>query len=879
MLNTPPQLADRLLRFFLSDDRREEVLGDLHEEYRWQVSRVGERRARWRYWYDVLGFIKPFAIKRRQVNDTQNYRRFANHSVTTFPNPIMLRNYFSIAFRQLWKNPLFSSLNIVGLTVGLAVSTFIALYVWHEFHYDRFEPFANRTYRIVSASKYGENEVSFPQLHHSFGSEAKRQIPEVEELVRFSNGFGDVILQSDQNHRFKETNIGYADASIIPVIGLKFLYGDPKTALGEPGRIILTRQLAEKYFGNQHPVGKSLVFDKHFPLTVSGVLDDLPTNSVIQFKGLVSLSSMPKLGDRQRGIYENAGFLNTYLVLRPDARVHDIEKKLVTVKAGLKFIDMSANYFLEALPTLHLDGRGAPGDSRQSLYILLTVALVILTLAVINYISLTTARATKRSREVGIRKAVGGQRSELIGQFFLESFLTTTLAFALSLALLQALFPWANHTLDLQMDNRVLAQGPYWGLMIGLWLICSLLAGGYPALLLSGFRPALVLKGSTNWRQSGAGVRRVFTTVQFTASIGLLICSLVLYTQMRFLRTKNLGLNRSQVVALQIDNEMITQFTGLRNAVRQWAGEGNVATTNTQLFTNNIMTMFTKSEKTKKELMVNAIEVDKPFFDMMGIQWKNRPLVWEKGAITRDLTIYNQTLVNESGIKGNPLQQQAVSIGRSADGVVADFHINSLHGTVSPMMLTVVSDTSRSILANGGYLLVRLNSHTDVPNALDQLKQIYDQAHPTVPFDYYFLDDAYNKLYAKEERLMRLFNGFTALTLLVACLGLLGLMTFSVEVRTKEIGVRKVLGASVTGIVVLLSKDFLKLVLLAMLIASPIAWWIMNQWLQRFAYKIDMAWWIFALAGGVAITIALLTVSFQSIKAALMNPVKSLRSE
>ncbi|WP_338875173.1 permease prefix domain 2-containing transporter [Spirosoma sp. SC4-14] len=878
-MKQPPKLADKLLRFFLSDDRLEEVLGDLHEEYHWQVSRVGERRACWQYWRDVIGFLKPFAVKRKPVNGTQGFPRFADHSMTFFPNPIMLRNYFSIALRQLWKNPLFSGLNIVGLTVGLAVSTFIALYVWHEFHYDRFEPFANRTYRIVSASKYGENEVSFPQLHQSFGSEVKRQIPEVDEVVRFSNGFGDVVLQSDQNHRFKETNVGYADASIIPVMGLEFLYGNPKTALSEPGRIILTRQLAEKYFGDRNPVGKSLTFDKHFPLTVSGVLDDLPTNSVIQFNGLVSLSSMPTLGDRQRHIYENAGFLSTYLVLRPDARVSDIEKKLVTVKAGIKFIDMSARYYLEALPTLHLDARGAPGDSRQSLYILLTVALVILTLAIINYISLTTARATKRSREVGIRKAIGGQRSELIGQFFLESFLTTTLAFALSLALLQALFPWANHALDLQMDNRVLAQGPYWRLMLGLWLICSLLAGGYPALLLSGFRPALVLKGSTNWRQSGVGIRRVFTTVQFTASIGLLICSLVLYTQMRFLRTKNLGLNRSQVVALQIDNEMIPQFTGLRNAVRQWAGEENVATTNAKLFTDNIMIYFQNTEKTKRQLMVYALTVDKRFFDMMGIQWKYSPLGWEKGIVTRELTIYNQTVLNEADIKGNPLQQAAPFKGQTTDGVVADFHVKSLRGLPTPMMLTVVSDTNRSILANGGYLLVRLNPHTNVPDALDQLKKIYDQARPTVPFDYYFLDDAYNKLYAKEERLMRLFNGFTALTLLVACLGLLGLMTFSVEVRTKEIGVRKVLGASVGGIVLLLSKDFLKLVLLAILIASPIAWWAMNKWLQSFAYKIDIAWWVFALAGGLAVSIALLTISFQSIKAALTNPVKSLRSE
>ncbi|GAB4046652.1 permease prefix domain 2-containing transporter [Spirosoma litoris] len=866
-MTKPPRLADYLLRFFCAPHRLEEVQGDLHEEFDYQVKRVGERRAQWRYWWDVIGFIKPFAIRRKREELT-----------TTHFIPIaMLRNYFSIAFRQLWKNQLFSGLNIVGLTVGLAVSTFIALYVWHEFHYDRFEPFANRTYRIMSVAKYGDQEVTFPGMHESFGSTVKKQIPEVEEVVRFSDGFN-AILQSDKNHQFSEEHIGFADAPTLSVLGLPVLQGNAKTALSEPGRIVLTRQLSEKYFGTQNSVGKTLIYEKHFPLTVSAVLDDLPTNSVIQFNGLISLSSMPTLGAQQQGMYKGGGFLSTYLVLRPEARVPMVEKKLAKVKAGIGFVDMSAKYFLEALPTLHLDSRNTPKDTRQSLYILLTIALIILVLAIINYVSLTTARATKRAREVGIRKAIGGQRSELIAQFVIESFLTTTLAFGLSLIMLQALFPWANQALALHMDNRVLTQGPYWGLMIALWLGCSLLSSGYPALLLSGFRPATVLKGSTNWRHSGAGVRQVFTTIQFTASVGLLICSLVLYTQMRFLRTTNLGINRAQVVALHIDSEMVPQFAGLRDAVRQWAGSRNVAVSNTKLFSPQIMTYFLKTEKTKKQLMVNSLIVDKSFFDMMGVRWKYRPVGWEMGSITKDLTVYNQTVMREAGIQGNPIQQPAPFKNMSTDGVVADFHIN-LHETGSPMMLTVVSDTNRSVLANGGYLLVRLNPHTDVTQALDHLKELYNQSQPTTPFDCYFLDDAYNNLYAKEERLMRLFNGFTALTLLVACLGLLGLMTFSVEARTKEIGVRKVLGASVTSIVTLLSKDFVKLILIAIVIASPIAWWAMSKWLEDFAYKVDISWWIFALAGGLTTGIALLTVSFQSIKAALTNPVKSLRSE
>ncbi|WP_138989612.1 ABC transporter permease [Larkinella sp. C7] len=791
----------------------------------------------------------------------------------------MIRNYVKTALRQLRYNPLFSFLNILGLTVGLAVSTFIALYVWHEFHYDRHHPFAERTYRLLAVANYGGDDFMMAGLHESFGTAIKQQIPEAEEVVRLSEGFGDVVLQSDEKHRFKEEKIGVADSPALSVLGVRLLSGNPKTALSEPGRIVLTRAMAEKYFGNQYPIGRPLVYDKHYTLTVSGVLDDLPTNSVIQFNALVSLSSMPTLGATAQNVYKSAGFLTHYLVLRPGAQVAQVEAKLKKVKAGIQFVGMSSNYILEAMPSLHLDSRMAPKTGRQSLYILLTVALVILALAVINYVSLTTARATKRAREVGVRKAVGGQRGELIGQFFTESFLTTTLAFALSLGILQALFPWANQALDLHMDNRVLQQGSYWILLLTLWLGCSLLAGSYPALLLSRFRPQEVLKGTMSSGRSGAAVRRVFTTVQFATSIGLLICSIVLYTQMRFLRTKNLGINRSQVVAMKVDAEMAAQFPALRDAVRQWAGSENVAVSNTALFTDNISTWFMKTEKTKKQVMVNVLSVDKTFFKMMGIRWLYAPVGWEQKPVTNELTVFNQTLMKEAGIKGNPQQQTPPFKGSKTAGVFADFHVRSLHGPVSPMQLSVVSDSARALVANGGFLLVRLNPHTDVVKSLDKLKALYDASKPLVPFDYYFLDDAYDRLYAKEQQLMRLFNGFTGLTLLVASLGLLGLITFSVEARTKEIGIRKVLGASVSGIVTLLSKDFLKLVLLSMLIASPVAWYAMDKWLQDFEYKVDIQWWMFALAGGSALVIAGLTVSFQSIKAALMNPVNSLRSE
>ncbi|MFD2571017.1 FtsX-like permease family protein [Spirosoma soli] len=797
----------------------------------------------------------------------------------------MLSNYLKIAVRQLWHNRLFSLLNIVGLTVGLAVSTFIGLYVWHEFHYDRFHPFADRTYRIMSAAKYGEDVITMPQLHESFGREAKRQLPEVEQFVRFWGGSGPTLLEFGDNH-YKEDEIGFADASMLTVMGFRMRQGDAQTALSQPGRIVLTRRLAEKYFGNANPVGKTMLYDKQYPLQVTGVLDDLPTNSVLQFNALVSISSIPSLAPKLRDGFEHAGIFDTYLVLRAGTNAAITEKKLAKINTGIKFTDLSATFSLEPLPSLHLDSRGASIDSRtgiskarQTLYIFLSIALLILVLAIINYVSLATARATKRAREVGVRKAVGGLRSELIGQFYTESFLTTTLAFLLSIFVLQAMFPWANQALDMHMDNRVLSQTSYWGIMLALWLSCSLIASSYPALLLSGFRPHEVLKGTMSSGREGAGVRRLFTTVQFATSVGLLLCSCVFFMQMRYLRTKSLGINRAQVVAINVDADMAIRFIGFRDAVRQWAGRDNVAATNTALFTNNIMTYFLDDKKTKKQLMVNALSVDEGFFKMLGVHWANPPTSWGKRPVGDDLTVYNQTVIRETGLKGNPVGQPDPFFNKPIDGVTADFHIRSLHGPVSPMMLTVVGDNSRSVVENGGYLLVRLNAFTDVPKALDHLKTLYNQQQPALPFDYYFLDDAYNRLYAKEDQLARLFNAFTGLTLLVACLGLLGLMTFNVEARTKEIGIRKVLGASVASIVTLLSKDFVKLVLLSILIASPIAWYAINQWLEDFAYKIDMAWWMFALAGGLALSIALLTISFQGIKAALMNPVKSLRSE
>ncbi|MEZ0483015.1 FtsX-like permease family protein [Fibrella aquatica] len=793
----------------------------------------------------------------------------------------MLRTYILLALRQLGRNRLYSALNIGGLAVGLAVSAYIGLYVWHEFHYDRFHPFAERTYRALSVSKYDGQEMTMTNMHESFGREAKRQLPEVEQIVRFSAGMGPVWVQADADHQQKPANVGFADPSLLTVMGFGLAEGDPRTALTEPGKIVLTKPLAEKLFGNQNPVGKTITYDKNYPLTVSGVFSDLPTNTIFRFDALVSLASMPTLGERKKQSWEHAGFLDTYLVLRPGTDVAKTAEKLKSVNKGVKFMDAKASFLLEALPDLHLHSHSVTADTRQNLYIFLGIALLILALATTNYVSLTTARATQRAREVGVRKAIGGQRRELVAQFYTESFLTTTLAVSLGLGLLAMSFPWINQLLGINMDGRVFDDASYWLLLAGLWLGCSLLAGSYPAFLLSGFRPQDALKSTVSGGRQGAGMRRILTTGQFAASAGLLMCSLIFFAQMRFLRTKNIGLDRAQVVSVAIDKEMAPQYAALRDAVRQWNGADQVAATNTRLFTPFVAIYFLTAKKTQKQSMVNVLTVDKSFFKTLGIGWSVPPVGWNDKAITKELQVYNQQAMKEAGetVRVVPHPDPYGFNNQGLQGITADFKLFGLKQEQSPVMLSVVSDTSRAVVENGGYLLVKLNPNQDVPVALGQLKLLYEQANPPAPFDYYFLDDAYNKLYEQEQQLATLVNGFTILTLLVACLGLLGLMTFTVEARTKEIGIRKVLGASVAGIVGMLSRELVALVAVAVLIASPLAWWAMNKWLADFAYHITIEWWIFAMAGAGSMLVALLTISVQSIRAALANPVTSLRSE
>lgn len=806
----------------------------------------------------------------------------------------MLRNYLKIALRHLWRNPLYSLLNIGGLGVGLAVSLMILLFVVHETTYDEFHTNADRIVRVYGKLTFGEQTIQTPAMSAQFGPAVKRANPDVLDYVRTTgSSMGQVVIKTSPERKNYETKFIFADPSLLTVFSFplaqnRYPGANPKTALTRPMTVLLTERTAERYFGRDNPIGKTITYDNKLLFEVTGVLANPPSNSTIDFDFVASLSSHPVV-ERARNSFvkddelsyynprvQMGAFLTYFLLSKPDAITRLAQTVPALVKAsGGQNQTGKEEYIFDSFRGIHLGGVNF-GDTTNSRYVpvFLGVALIILLLALINYMSLTTARASQRAREVGVRKVMGAVRRELAIQFYGESVLTTVLAFGLALVLVVSLRPVFYHLLQLTIDDTFLYSARFLQTIVGLLVVCVLLSGSYPALLLSAFKPVSVLKGRLGATGSG-WVRQGFTVFQFAASACLLVCTLVIGQQLSYLRNQNLGLRKDRVLVMSVEAR---NYHAVKQQIRQVAGVEQVAASSMPLYKEGFGGMvFTESPTTKKQLGLNYLSVDENFLLMLGINWQIKP------AANTDLTQPNRILLNEVAVRelaiaGQPIGQKLPLGGTDKSevvGVVNDFHFASLHQKIQPLALWVGKDTTRAM----AYLLVRLSAGADLRQSVNAVVRTYQSFRPEEPITYYFLDEAFGALYKSEDRMATMFGAFTAFAVFIACLGLFGLAAFTAEQRTKEIGVRKVLGASIASIVALLSKDFLKLVLIAIVVASPIAWYAMNRWLQDFAYKITIEWWVFALAGLLAVSIALLTVSFQSIKAALMNPVKSLRSD
>ena len=859
--------------------------GDLHEEFTYQVQRIGERRARWRYWWDVLGFLKPraggpFALRRKP----------SEYPSTPFLTVAMIRNYLKIALRNLANHKVYSVINIGGLALGIAVSLLILLFVVHERTYDRFHAHANQIFRVYNRMRFGEQDIQTDRLSARFGPAVQEANAGVLDVVRIGSTQGRVVIKTSPDRKFFEDKFIMADPSFLRIFSFPLLDGSVATALTQPMTVLLTERMAERYFGREDPVGKTITFNNKLLFAVTGVLKNPPSNSTIQFDFVASLKSHPAVERLREGFikdddvalnsqYIQPGNFQTYFLLRSPTDTASIRR---TLPALIKASGASTNgntYIIDPLTSVHLGMNF--GDTANSRYItiFLCIAFLTLLLALINYMSLTTARATQRAREVGVRKVMGAARRELAGQFYSESILTVVIAFGLAIGLMQILRPLFYRLLQLNIDSSFV-YSPMFGLAtVALLTGCVLIGGSYPALLLSSFNPANVLKGHLAPGKGGPTVRRAFTVVQFSVSIGLIGCSLLIYQQVRHLQNRKLGLYKDRVMVVPLDASLTAHYSPFKHDLRQVPGVERVAAASSILYKEGGSIYFTQSPATQKDISIHVLSVDDQFAETLQIPWKNKPTPTQLAS--PNTVVLNEIAVRKMGFTNQPLGQK-VTFGSDKSevvGVMRNFYFTDINDSNEPLALFVAKDTASTMASNGGSLYIRIQPGADLSQTVSRIEKRYQQLNAEKPFEYYFLDQTFNTIYKSEARLATLFGTFTVFALFIACLGLFGLAAFMAEQRTKEIGVRKVLGASAASLVKLLSLDFLKLISIAVIIATPVAWYAMNRWLQDFSYRISIAWWVFALAGGLALGIALLTISFQSVKAALANPVKSLRSE
>ncbi len=882
----PPRFADRLLKLVCAPYRLEEVQGDLHEEFAYQMKHFGERRARWNYWWVVLVFIKPppgwpFAMKRKTAivrGSPSGYydRRFSEYSTTHLVNIAMLRNYFRTAWRNLLKNRFYSLINITGLTAGLAVGILILLWVQDELSFDRFHQQSSSIYRLENKVGTGTSQQIWPSTVAPMAGFAKRELPEVKDAVRLTGNYMYTLFKYKEK-TFTEEKSSFTDPNLFSVFDFGLVQGNPAKPFPDNHSVVLTETSAKRYFGNDNPIGKVLSYNEKSSFTVSGVIRDLPKNSSIKGDMFFPISLLfdNMYANRKDGRNRDNDFhqfdYDTYLLLQPGASVGNLATKLRNIHLRNKPDDTDLTYLLQPLSSMHLYKADGTEGGVETVRMFSIIALLILVIACINYVNLSTARSLLRSKEISMRKIVGAARVQLFIQFLVETALLFSLAAILAIGLMYLLLPAYN---QLSGKELVIDFSDYhiWQI-IGLTILGTLAASSiYPALLLSSFEPLKALKGKVSGRINEATFRKALVVTQFAVSVILIAGTFIISNQLQYIRARELGYDKTHVLAFNM-RDMSKHYDVVKADLLRQPGVAAVTRAN-----SNIVRMGGQTgsndwdgKEQGETMMVHPMAIDKdfiPFFKMQLQQGANFT-----GAVSDSLHfILNETAVKAARIK-NPIGKRFKLWERNGTivGVVKDFHFASMRQKIEPSVFYYDPNQMGSIYIK--------TTGKDADQVIASAQRSWKQYNADYPLDYAFLDTVFNNLYQSEQQTGFLFTLFASIAILISCLGLFGLAAYTAQVRTREIGVRKVLGASVTGIIQLLAKDFIKLVLIAILIAVPIAWWAMNKWLQDFAYRIDIQWWMFAIAGLLALAIALLTVSFQSIKAALMNPVRSLRSE
>lgn len=790
----------------------------------------------------------------------------------------MLKSYLVAAWRNLRKNIVFSVINISGLAIGLAVCMLMLEYVAHERSYDRFHANADRICWVQSKVLLNNDSFFTPAVKYQAGPIVKGRVPDVKAFVRLKKEREAQIVQSVQRPelRFAEQNVGFADSNFFQFFSFKLLAGDKDKVLRDPYNVVISKKVSKKYFGTADPVGKVLRFNNADNFVVSGVAEDAPSNSSIAYDFLASMSSLATFN---KGGELKANEFATYFLLRQASDANRVEAALTELaKEEQGPTKVNIRYIATMLPQTHLDANYGDTSNIKYLSVFPFVAVLILLLAIINYSSLSTAGATGRAKEISVRKMMGAARKAIALQFFTESAVLTAAAFILGYGLCAACQPAFFHFLNIDIDYRFLYT-PYVLLTFcGLFVMSVVLAAVYPALVLSAFKPLQVLYGRAANQSGGLTLRKFFTVFQFTIAVIIMICGLVIRQQMDFFRHSDTGLRRRNIVMVPFSQKAGAYYRAFKRDIRSLPAVEDVSTSSYPMYKNYDISVI-PGRNGQGFIPLPSLHVDANFVHMLGLRWKIPPL---------DLTynrrpgyaVLNEAAIEKIGLTGNPINQ-VVNGQFTVVGVVKDFDYSSLQNKIDAMVLSFNQDedTVSGWAKDGGCLFAKVKAGINVPTVIEGIKTVYSKYDTNAPFEYYFMDDAFNSMYIAEDKLARIFTTFTIFTVVVACLGLLGMSIFVASRRTKEISIRKVLGASVAGIAAKLSTDFLKPVLIAAAIASPIGWYCMHRWLQAFAYRVHIEWWLLLVATMITGLIALLTVSFQVVKAATVNPAQSLRSE
>jgi putative ABC transport system permease protein len=806
----------------------------------------------------------------------------------------MIKNYFKIAWRNLVRNKVYSLINIVGLAIGMTACALIGLYVIDENQYDKHHQDGERIYRIASEAK-GEKFVA---ASAPIANGLKRDFPEVEQatrLLRFPPIEKFLLKHEPTQKQFFEINGYYIDSNFFQIFNYDFILGDKTTALNQPNSLIISEQIAIKFFGNDNAIDKVIKVIVPFgesDYVVKGVFKNGNHKSHIPVHLFLSMnnSDVGRWVKNQTNWATNNIF-HTYVKLKENTNAEAFESKLAPFLernggADLKAAGFSKTLFIQPLKDIYLKSNygyevGTNGNITY-LYIFTSIALFILLIACINFMNLSTARSEKRAKEVGVRKVIGAAKSNLIGQFLSESVMMSLLALILAVFIIWLSMPIFNQLtgkdLSLYQEPKIL-----FGLFL-LTLFTGLVSGLYPALYLASFKPILVLKGKLKNSISAVAIRKGLVVLQFTISIVLMLGAMLIGQQMHYMKQQNLGFNKNQKIILPIQSqEAAINSDALKNEINsnQQVIKSAIASTYPGIENIESMLCYAEGKTNNENVNISTAYVGNDYPETLeipileGRSFSNAFTADSNALVLNEIAIQQlgYTLDNAVGKKVYFEFQNKMHI-MNIIGVAKNYHFQSLHQEIKPMAMTA----SPIFMSPKSYLIINVKSQ-DYAKLIAGFEKSWKRINPNSPFEYTFLDQDFQRNYEKEARIEQLIRYFALIGIFIACLGLFGLATFTAEQRIKEIGIRKVLGASVPNIVQLLSKDFVILVIVSILIASPIAWWVMNKWLQDFAYRINIEWWVFALAGVMSLLIALLTVSFQAVKAAVANPVKSLRTE